>query len=153
MIKSANTSTFELPEAVVLMNDYHLEKVKANSSMKSDIEAIIKDELITQSKPICFSIKAQVGGASTLLNASKRTNFIYKVHNFNGDFNEVNNMGGSRKMRDRLQAIVEAGGVLEFSHVESAVFNRNMRVIDSIIPNILASMLVDYYSGRGVTIT
>lgn len=153
MIKSANTSTFELPEAVVLMNDYHLEKVKANSSMKSDIEAIIKDELITQSKPICFSIKSQVGGASTLLNASKRTNFIYKVHNFNGDFNEVNNMGGSRKMRDRLQAIVEAGGVLEFSHVESAVFNRNMRVIDSIIPNILASMLVDYYSGRGVTIT
>lgn len=56
-------------------------------------------------------------------------------------------------MRDRLQAIVEAGGVLEFSHVESAVFNRNMRVIDSIMPNILASMLVDYYSGRGVTIT
>lgn len=153
MIKSANTSTFELPEAVALMNDYHLEKVKASSSMKSDIEAIIKDELITQSKPIGFSIKSQVGGASTLLNASKRTNFIYKVHNFNGDFNEVNNMGGSRKMRDRLQAIVEAGGVLEFSHVESAVFNRNMRVIDSIMPNILASMLVDYYSGRGVTIT
>jgi len=44
------------------MNDYHLEKVKANSSMKSDIEAIIKDELITQSKPIGFSIKSQVGG-------------------------------------------------------------------------------------------
>lgn len=79
MIKSANTSTFELPESVALMNDYHLEKVKANSSMKSDIEAIIKDELITQSKPIGFSIKSQVGGASTLLNASKRTSFIKSI--------------------------------------------------------------------------
>ena len=54
-------------------------------------------------------------------------------------------------MRDRLQAITEAGGVLEFSHIESVVFARNMRVIDSIMPDILASMLVDYYSGRGVT--
>ena len=56
-------------------------------------------------------------------------------------------------MRDKLHAIVEAGGVLEFSHVESAVFTRNMRVIDSIMPDILASMLVDYYSGKGVTMT
>ena len=152
-IKSANTSTFELPEAVALMNDYHLEKIKANSSMKSDIEAIIKDELIAQSEPVGFSIKSQVGGASTLLNASKRTNFIYKVHNFNGMFDEINSIGGSRKMRDKLHAIVEAGGVLEFSHVESAVFTRNMRVIDSIMPDILASMLVDYYSGKGVTMT
>lgn len=152
-IKSANASTFALPEAVALMSEYRLEKIKANSNMKSDIEAIIKDELITQSKPVGFSIKSQVGGASTLLNASKRTNFIYKVHNFNGTFDEINSIGGSRKMRDRLQAIIEAGGVLEFSCIESTVFTRNMRVIDSIMPNILAGMLVDYYSGKGVTMT
>jgi hypothetical protein len=152
-IKSANTSTFALPEAVALMSEYRLEKIKANSNMKSDIEVIIKDELIAQSNPVGFSIKSQVGGASTLLNASKRTNFIYKVQNFNGNFSEINNIGGSRKVRDRIQAIVEAGGVLEFSHVESTVFTRNMRVIDSIMPDILASMLVDYYLGQGVTMT
>ena len=152
-IKSANTSTFALPEAVALMSEYRLEKIKANSNMKSDIEVIIKDELIAQSKPVGFSIKSQVGGASTLLNASKRTNFIYKVQNFNGNFSEINNIGGSRKVRDRIQAIVEAGGVLEFSHVESTVFTRNMRVIDSIMPDILASMLVDYYLRQGVTMT
>ncbi len=150
-IRSADTASFTLPEAVALMSEYRLEKIKANSSMKSDIEAIIKDRLIAQSKPVGFSIKSQVGGASTLLNASKRTNFIYKVQNFSGDINEINGIKSSRKMRDRLQAITEAGGVLEFSHIESVVFARNMRVIDSIMPDILASMLVDYYSGRGVT--
>ncbi len=152
-IKSANTSTFALPEAVALMSEYHLEKIKANSSMKSDIEAIIKDKLIAQSKPVGFSIKSQVGGASTLLNASRRTNFIYKVRNFSGNLDEINNIDSSRKMRDRLQAITEAGGILEFSHIESTVFTRNMRVIDSIMPDILANMLVDYYSGQGVTMT
>lgn len=135
------------------MSEYRLEKIKANSSMKSDIEAIIKDKLIAQSKPVGFSIKSQVGGASTLLNASKRTNFIYKVQNFSGDIDEINKIESSRKLRDRLQAIAEAGGVLEFSHVESTVFTRNMRVIDSIMPDILANMLIDYYSGRGVTMT
>jgi type II restriction enzyme len=142
-----------LPEAVALMSEYRLEKIKANSSMKSDIEAIIKDKMIAQSKPVGFSIKSQVGGASTLLNASRRTNFIYKVQNFNGNLDEINDIESSRKMRDRLQAIAEAGGVLEFSHIESTVFTRNMRVIDSIMPDILANMLVDYYSGQGVTMT
>lgn len=152
-IKSANTASFALPEAVALMSEYRLERIKANSSMKSDIEAIIKDKMIAQSKPVGFSIKSQVGGASTLLNASKRTNFIYKVQNFSDDIDEINKIESSRKLRDRLQAIAEAGGVLEFSHVESTVFTRNMRVIDSIMPDILASMLIDYYSGRGVTMT
>lgn len=152
-IKSANTSTFALPEAVGLMSEYRLEKIKANSSMKSDIEAIIKDKMIAQSKPVGFSIKSQVGGASTLLNASRRTNFIYKVQNFNGNLDEINNIESSRKVRDRLQAIAEAGGVFEFSHIESTVFTRNMRVIDSIMPDILGNMLIDYYSGQGVTMT
>ena len=44
-IKSANTSTFALPEAVALMSEYRLEKIKANSNMKSDIEAIIKNSV------------------------------------------------------------------------------------------------------------
>lgn len=152
-IKSANTSTFALPEAVALMSEYRLAKIKANSSMKSDIEAIIKDKMIAQSKPVGFSIKSQVGGASTLLNASKRTNFIYKVRDFGGRADDINAIESSRKLRDRLQAIAEAGGVLEFSHIESTVFTRNMRVIDSIMPDILANMLVDYYSGQGVTMT
>lgn len=152
-IKSADTSTFALPEAAKLMNEYYLEKIKASSSKKSDIEAIIKDEIISQTKPVGFSIKSQVGGASTLLNASGRTNFVYKVRNFIGNIDDINNINGPRKLRDRLQAIIDAGGVLEFSHVESAVFTRNMRVIDSIMPEIFANMLIDYYSGQGATMT
>lgn len=152
-IKSADTTTFALPEAAKLMGEYRLEKIKANSSTKSDIEAIIKDRVIAQSKPVGFSIKSQVGGASTLLNASKRTNFIYKVRNFGDSIDDINAIESSRKLRDRLQAIAEAGGVLEFSHIESAVFTRNMRVIDSVMPDIFGNMLVDYYSGQGVTMT
>lgn len=133
------------------MSGYHLEKIKANSSVKSDIEAIIQDRLISQSRPVDFSIKSRVGGALTLLNASRRASFVYRVHNFNGGLSEVNNIGGSRKMRDRLRAIAEADGVLEFSHVKDAVFAQNMRIIDTAMPDLLANMLIDYYSGQGAT--
>lgn len=150
-IKSADKTTFTLPEAVRLMGDYRLEKIKANSGMKSDIEAVIKDELVSGNTPVGFSIKSQVGGASTLLNASKHTNFIYKVQNFHGDVDEINAINSSSKLRDRLHTIFESGGLLEFSNIESTIFTRNMRVIDSAMPDILASMLVDYYAGRGVT--
>lgn len=151
-IKLANTASFTIPEAVSLMNKYHLEKIKANSSQKSDIESLIVDELVSQNIPVGFSIKSQIGGASTLLNASKKTNFVYKVNNFTRDTQEVNDIYSNRKLRDRLKMIAENGGSLEFSRMESTVFTRNMRVIDSVMPNIIANMLIDYYAGQASTI-
>ncbi len=150
-IKSADTSSFELPEATSLMKDYRLERVKAKSTSKSDIEATIEDRVLLRSKPVGFSIKSQVGGAPTLLNASKRTNFIYKIKDLRCSIDDINKIEGSRKIRERLQAVIDSGGVLEFSHAESTVFTRNMRVIDSMMPNILANALLDYYSGQGTS--
>lgn len=146
-IKQADSSSFAISEAVELMTEFDIEKIKASSGQKSDLVAVIRDKIVERSKPIGFSIKSQIGGASTLLNASKRTNFVYKINGFEGDIEEINAIGGSKKIRDRLSAIIQKGGTLEFSHVDSTVFTRNMRLIDTIMPNVLASMLIDYYLG------
>lgn len=147
-IKKENKPAFAIKEATDVMNDLLIDKIKANSSQKADIIAVIKDKIAKQNKPLGFSIKSQVGGASTLLNAGRQTNFIYKINGFNGDASKINSISTKSKIRDRLQQISEAGGVLEFSSMDSPCFSGNLRIIDTVMPQVIAGMLVDYYSGN-----
>ena len=41
------------------------------------------------------------------------------------------------------------GGKFEFKSVSSEIFEQNLRVIDSMLPEILAEMLLIYFSGKG----
>lgn len=86
-------ASFSIPEAVDLMHEYEIKKIKANSSHKSDIDAIVKDKIASRQE-LGFSIKSQVGSPSTLLNASSQTNFLYEITGFKGTLDEVNNING-----------------------------------------------------------
>ena len=146
-IKEADEPTFAINEAIGVMADLLLEKIKANSGEKADIVAIVKDKIAEQSK-LGFSIKSQIGGASTLLNASKQTNFTFNIKRFSGSADQINDISGKSKIRDRLQQIFNAGGTLEYSHITSQSFTKNLRVVDTVLPQIIANMLVDYYSSK-----
>lgn len=153
IIKNATDTTFAVLEAEELMSDFALTKIKANSTEKSDLVATIKDDIVSETEPYGFSIKSQVGGASTLLNASGRgTNFIYKISDFFGDVNVINSIETRSKVRDRLQAILHNGARLDFVGMTSDTFKENLRTIDSILPNIIAQMLMNYYLGNGSTL-
>ena len=52
--------------------------LKAQSS-KSDIKIEIRDHRTGYNPKLEFSIKSQLGTASTLLNAGRTTNFIYQL--------------------------------------------------------------------------
>ena len=152
-IKNATDTTFPVIEAEELMSDFVLTKVKAKSAEKSDLVATIKDDIVSETEPYGFSIKSQVGGASTLLNASGRgTNFIYKISDFFGDINIINSIETHSKVRDRLQAILHNGARLTYIGMTSDTFKENLRTVDSILPNIIAQMLMSYYLGNGATL-
>ena len=150
-IKEANEPTFAINEAVSIMSELLLEKIKAGSSEKSDIVAIVKDKIAERSK-LGFSIKSQIGGASTLLNASLQTNFVFKINNFSDCAFQINKIDGKSKIRDRLLRIFDSGGSLEFSHIKSDCFAKNLRVLDTVLHEIIANMLIDYYSGKAKTL-
>jgi type II restriction enzyme len=59
--------------------------LKAKSTSKSDIRIVIHDQRINQTAELGFSIKSQLGGDSTLLNAGKTTNFVYQINGFKID--------------------------------------------------------------------
>ncbi|KYK74988.1 HpaII family restriction endonuclease, partial [Aggregatibacter actinomycetemcomitans] len=93
-----------------------------------------------------FSIKSQLGSPATLLNASKATNFIFKINNLKE--NSVKNINSIEGIKNRVKEVFNQGGKLEFINVESCKFSNNLTLIDSKLPNIFAEMVVAYYSTK-----
>lgn len=148
-IKSANISTFEIPIAEEILNDLGRPVIKGYSTKKSDIVLVIHDIRTGINPEVGFSIKSQVGGASTLLNAGgNTTNFIYEIENFTGNPDEINSIDTSSKVRDRINALLDSGASLKFIGIGSKVFMENLTKIESLMPAIIAQMLIIYYSGK-----
>lgn len=94
-----------------------------------------------------FSIKSQLGGDSTLLNASKATNFNFKIHGAclsDKDIADINSLNPKRnKVIDRVNAIKKKGGTLEFDKVDNQTFRNNLVMLDGDLPSIIAHLLLE----------
>ncbi|CAC9596840.1 Type II restriction enzyme HpaII (EC 3.1.21.4) [uncultured Gammaproteobacteria bacterium] len=96
-----------------------------------------------------FSVKSMVGGASTLLNAGKTTNFIFKITNLDVCKIEIiNSIEGRTKIQDRMKSILDGGGILSFDQILKDTFLMNLRKIDTALPIFLAQMLQDFFLGK-----
>lgn len=78
-IKSASSTTFSVPTSEKFLNSFGSTSIKAKSSVKSDIIIKIHDPRTGIEPTLGFSIKSELGGNSTLLNASKPTNFKFEI--------------------------------------------------------------------------
>ena len=153
-IKNASTATFTIPEAESLMEALLCTQIKASSSKKSDIDAVIYDRISSKEELLGFSVKSMIGGASTLLNAGKTTNFIYEISNLKLDkIDDINNIGGRSKIQDRLKSIYKNGGNIKFDTVLKNTFETNLRKIDTIFPIFISKMLLDFFLGSANKVT
>lgn len=150
-IKESKTRTFSCPEIEEFMNSINCISLKAGSSSKTDITIVVHDQRTNQQPTLGFSIKSQLGSPSTLLNAGKTTNFIYKITGIELDENEIQkiNLISSRsKIRDRILEIQSEKGSFEFIKTENQIFSNNLVLIDSLLPQILSNILLDFYSSE-----
>ena len=94
-----------------------------------------------------FSIKSQLGGDSTLLNASKATNFNFKVTGANlsdDEIIEINSINPKRnKVIERVDAIKKKGASLVFDKVDNSTFRNNLVMLDGDLPAIIANLLLE----------
>jgi DNA (cytosine-5)-methyltransferase 1 len=141
------SGTFEIPEFSLLETELGVQFQKGGGSFqKADIILDFK-YLGLKKKDEGLGIKGLLGAKPTLLNASSNTNFIYSVENFNHDLiDEVNNIDGSRKIKDRLQFIQDSGGKISFLKAEKDVMNYNLSMVDSQMPLIIGEILLAYFS-------
>jgi type II restriction enzyme len=149
-IKS-NGRTFELPELEEFLNKIQCTSIKAKSTVKSDIRIVIHDLRTGQMPELGFSIKSQIGNPSTLLNAGKTTNFVYKISKSMSEskMHKINSISSTRKIKDRIQSLHDSNCQLIFSRTEKTILGNNLLLIDSLLPNITSELLLLYYSGQG----
>ncbi len=155
-IKTSSSGTFAIPEIEEFMQSINCISLKAGSSVKTDITVIVHDQRTNQTPTLGFSIKSQLGGPSTLLNAGRTTNFIFKIEGSlnETEINRINSLTVKRgkkesaDLRGRVQAILSYGCKFNFYRPERQIFSNNLILIDSKLPEILSQIVFEYYSGN-----
>jgi len=147
-IKGSN-GVFSIPETEEFMNSIYCSTLKSKASSKTDITIVIHDQRINQSAELGFSIKSQLGGDATLLNAGKTTNFIFEITNLeitNSEVERINQIESRSKIKDRISEIKAHGGQLKFKSLEQDIFKNNLILIDSMLPNILSEVVLLFFT-------
>lgn len=139
-------AAFSVPEVEEFINSFNCHSLKAQSTVKSDIRIVIHDQRTGTNPELGFSIKSQLGSPSTLLNASRTTNFIYKIKGFkNKQIKQINSIETNSKIKDRTETLK---GKLQFENMECSVFSNNLVLIDSALPKIISEMLILYFTSN-----
>ena len=142
-----NDGAFAIPQTEVFMNSIYCHSLKAKSADKTDIRIILHDRRTKINSEMGFSIKSQLGGDSTLLNASKATNFNFKILGTtlsSEDIAYVNSLNPKRnKVINRYNAIKKKGGKLVFDKVDNQTFRNNLIMLDGDLPAIIAHLLLE----------
>ncbi|KZX14370.1 HpaII family restriction endonuclease [Methanobrevibacter filiformis] len=159
IIKESKGSSFSIPTLESFFNDLGIIKFKSSSNDKSDLTMEIKDLGTLLSKEYNFSIKSELGSKPTLLNASKSTNFIYKIEGIE-DY-EINELMKITKKTDNkwlkiriyniLEKINRKGYNLSFHEIENPHFSSNLKLIDSNLPFIVSQILLHFYSTEKIS--
>lgn len=143
----ANSNSFEIEEIAEYVNGIKVTKIKAPSTDTTDITMQIEDVYTGYRNNVGFSIKSEIGNPPTLLNASEATNFIYKVSGLTDvQMDEINSIETRNKIIDRMAKINEYGGQVTFAGMNNQRFKRNLIMIDSMMPQLVAQTLLYYYS-------
>lgn len=156
VIKENNERTFSVPEIEEFMQSINCISLKAGSSSKTDITIVVHDQRTNQQPALGFSIKSQLGHPSTLLNAGKTTNFIYKIVDSNlteTEIEQINSISTRSKVMDRIVNIQNKGGTFKFIKTERQIFSNNLVLIDSLMPNILSNIVFNFYSSAFSNLT
>ena len=147
-IKEGNGASFQVDSAEEIMKALDCKNLKASSYDKADIVLLIHDMETKTNQKDGFSIKSKVGRPSTLLNASKSTNFEFIIEGCDDNFmNRINSIEGRGSIMEKTKEIMENKNI-KFNSVHSETFEDNLTMIDSSMPEILSNLLLSYYGER-----
>lgn len=145
-IKTSSGRAFSIPEIEEFMSSFNSHSLKAKSSVKTDINIMIHDLKTKQTPILGFSIKSQLGSPSTLLNAGKTTNFVYRIENVSLSDDDIKQINFCKKIREKIEFITEKGGSLVYNNLDNSTFKNNLILIDSNLDSIMAEVILVRYS-------
>lgn len=129
------------------LTQLRLSKSKSDAFQKADLHLTVLDKQCSFTKNV--SIKSFIGGSPTLINASQATQFIFEITDFDVEkAKEVNAINSRSKIKDRLQKILDLNGKLVFKNCESELYQSTLSKINPILPQVVASALLSFYSKK-----
>ncbi len=143
--------TFSNTKIDMMVDRLQLSKSKGTSQEKADIYLTFEEnQQVFEQQGI--GIKSFLGASPTLLNASQATNFIYEITGSSltdATIDEINQIETASKIRDRIEAIQANHGDLKFYMCENAIYESNLRKVDSYMPTMIAEALLRFFSMEG----
>ena len=152
-IKSAKKSAFEIPASEAFMSTIGCTKLKAPSKDKADIHIVIHDLRTNMTPLLGFSIKSQLGSASTLLNAGDPTNILYRVCGTELTDTQIDEINAIDSHLSRMSAIYNTGCSLQYADIEHETFKNNLLFLDSNMPQFIADCLLVDSVGEDSSLT
>ena len=152
-IKSAKKSAFEIHASEAFMSTIGCTKLKAPSKDKADIHIVIHDLRTNMTPLLGFSIKSQLGSASTLLNAGEPTNILYRVCGTKLTDAQIDEINAVDSHLLRMSAINNAGCSLQYADIEHETFKNNLLFLDSNMPQFIADCLLVDSVGEDSSLT
>ena len=141
-IKSAQGRVFSMPASEAFMNEIGCRSLKAPSGSKADIHIVIHDLRTGMTPLLGFSIKSQLGSASTLLNAGNTTNILYRLSGKDLTDDDIANINGIENHLPRMKALFDVGCKLEYVDTPHDTFRDNLQFLDTSMPRFIAECLV-----------
>ena len=141
------------------LKNLEITTLKAKSSDKSDIYLSLDDPRAgIRRNSIGFSIKSESGKPPTLFNTASASAAEYEVIGMNDDLakdiNSIRDAKGHASPKDRLNAMLSAGCTLSYigypfkANLGCAPFQENLELINPNLPQLIATVLLDYFSGK-----
>jgi len=130
-IKSGKGS-YSCPVMEKVMQLLNIERIKSASSNKDDFKIKFKN-----SKLRGYNVKSKIGHSAGIINASRRTNFVFEVDCPLSNA-ELNRLGGPKKI---VKAIYAAGGSLTFRKCPESYALQ----LGTDATEMLAIMLIEYF--------
>ena len=145
---SEKTGAFKIPNSENFIREITADtSFKSKSSNKSDVAISVFDTRKRNEYLLNYSIKSMLGSPATILNASRNTNFKYKILNFSTErMKIVNSIKTKTKLLDRIKKIKSFGDTqIVFDSVVSESLEYNLKMIDSLLPTYLGKTLLYSY--------
>lgn len=144
---SKGKAAFSIPEIETWISKNNIStNFKSSSRKKEDIILLNFDNRMNRKQKLAYSIKSQIGSPATILNASNHTNFRYEVTNVSKAYiKKINSISGDKKLVDRMKLLLKVGANIKFDKVTSDKFDKNLRMIDSLLPEALGEILLKSY--------
>ncbi|QEY27025.1 HpaII family restriction endonuclease [Neisseria zalophi] len=145
-IKNGRGRSFRLPQIENFIDENEFQTARAGSEKKADIKLRIYDHRLACETDLGFSIKSLLGQDSTLFNTGPGNNFIYQIkglpEGFNIDQFNSETYDSKPRISSRLQKLLNES-IITFNKIQSDQLNKNLRMLDGDLPEILSWYL--YY--------